>query len=139
MERSRFLRIAFLAMFLCSTLLVWSNRIYASQQVEPVPSTQSAEEEFRFDRLDSPYEGNGIVEGISIGNSGWFLMVFKSDSQHHINVYDNMGAFQYRYVISSKYCSYGWLILDAVGLAVHVIVTTQPAIKSGCTKIVFHA
>lgn len=111
MERSRFLRIAFWAMFLCSTLLVWPNRVYASQQADTVPSTESSEG-FEFDRLDFPYEGNGSVEGISVGKSGWFLIVYEDSSQHHINVYDNLGAFQCRYVIASKYCSYGYLVAD---------------------------
>lgn len=111
MERSRSLRIAFFAMFLCSTLLVWPNLVYASQQADTVPSTESSEG-FEFDRLDSPYEGNGSVEGISVGKSGWFLIVYEDGSQHHINVYDNLRAFQCRYIIASKYCSYGYLVAD---------------------------
>ena len=31
------------------------------------------------------------------------------------------------------------LILDAVGLAVHIIVTAQSAVKSGCAEFVFFA
>ena len=31
------------------------------------------------------------------------------------------------------------LILDAVGLAVHIIITAQSAVKSGCAEFVFFA
>ena len=31
------------------------------------------------------------------------------------------------------------LVLDAVGLAVHIIVTAQSAVKSGCAEFVFFA
>ena len=42
-------------------------------------------------------------------------------------------------LLNGIFQQHGLLILDAVGLAVHIIVTAQSAVKSGCAEFVFFA